>query len=138
VDQPYPGLRPFMRGENLIFFGREGQTDELIGRLRMNHFLAVLGSSGSGKSSLVRAGLLPALESGLMAGAKPHWKMAVIRPGEHPIRNLAEALAELVARPDDPSFQVFSPKMMIETMLLASSFGLKEAAMGQPGCGADE
>lgn len=130
IAQPYPGLRPFLRGENLIFFGREGQTDELIGRLRQNHFLAVLGSSGSGKSSLVRAGLLPALESGLMAGARPHWKMAVIRPGERPIRYLAAALADLVAHPDDPGYQVIPASTMLETMLQASSFGLQEAALG--------
>jgi hypothetical protein len=130
VDFPYPGLRPFLRRENLIFFGREGQTDALIERLRVNHFLAVLGSSGSGKSSLVRAGLLPALESGLMAGARSHWKMAVIRPGEKPIAYLANALAELVSKPDDPDYQVIPARMMLETMLLSSSFGLKEAALG--------
>ncbi|MEY3445227.1 MAG: hypothetical protein RLZZ519_3508, partial [Bacteroidota bacterium] len=130
VEQPYPGLRPFLRRENLIFFGREGQTDSLIERLRQNHFLAVLGSSGSGKSSLVRAGLLPALESGLMAGARSHWKMAVIRPGERPIAYLSNALAELVSNPDDPGYKLIPANMMLETMLLSSSFGLKEAALG--------
>lgn len=130
VDKPYPGLRPFLRNENLIFFGREGQTDELIERMRRHHFLAVLGSSGSGKSSLVRAGLLPALEGGLMAGARTHWKMAVIRPGERPIHRLAVALADLVARPDDPSYKIIPPTLMLETMLGSSSYGLKEAAMG--------
>ncbi|HEX2900505.1 MAG TPA: hypothetical protein VHS96_12360, partial [Bacteroidia bacterium] len=130
VEQPYPGLRPFLRRENLIFFGREWQTDALIERLRQNHFLAVLGSSGSGKSSLVRAGLLPALESGLMAGARSHWKMAVIRPGERPIAYLANALAELVANPDDPGYKVIPAPMMLQTMLMSSSFGLKEAALG--------
>ncbi|MFM2377155.1 MAG: hypothetical protein RLZZ165_2252, partial [Bacteroidota bacterium] len=127
---PYPGLRPFRTEETLIFFGREGQTDELVARLRRKHFLAVLGSSGSGKSSLVFAGLLPSLGSGLMLGARPHWKMAVMRPGEHPVRNLTEALAPLVANPEDPDFQVLPPVEMLSTMLNASSFGLKEAAMG--------
>lgn len=56
---PYPGLRPFETDENFLFFGRDGQSNELLRRLRSKRFLAVVGPSGSGKSSLVRAGLLP-------------------------------------------------------------------------------
>ena len=130
VSKPFPGLRPFLRDENLIFFGREGQTDELIARLKRNHFLAVLGASGSGKSSMVRAGLLPALEGGLMAGARAKWKMAVFRPGDRPIHEMALALSGLINAAEDPSFQVISPLEMISTMLDASSYGLKEAALG--------
>ena len=66
---PYPGLRPFTRGEADIFFGRETLTDTLVDRLEHSHFLSVVGASGCGKSSLVRAGLLDALESGFMASA---------------------------------------------------------------------
>ena len=61
ASRPYPGLRPFSREEADCFFGREDQIDQLLDRLAETHFLAVLGTSGSGKSSLVRAGLLPAL-----------------------------------------------------------------------------
>jgi hypothetical protein len=64
---PFPGLRPFETNEYRLFFGREGQSDELIRRLQRSRFLAVVGTSGSGKSSLVRAGLLPALLGGMMA-----------------------------------------------------------------------
>jgi hypothetical protein len=130
IEAPFPGLRPFLSYENLIFFGRDGQSNELIHRLRQNHFLAVLGSSGSGKSSLVRAGLQPDLESGLMAGVCPNWKIATMRPGDRPIANLAEELAKLVSDPDDVGFQVIPARSMIMTMLQASSFGLKEAALG--------
>src|SRR5512144_1969088 len=63
---PYPGLRPFRSDESDIFFGREAQTDEMVQRLKTSRFLAVVGTSGCGKSSLVRAGLLAALETGLM------------------------------------------------------------------------
>lgn len=66
---PFPGLRPFEPDENHLFFGREGQTDELLRRLKRTRFLAIVGTSGSGKSSLVRAGLLPALYSGFMTRA---------------------------------------------------------------------
>ncbi|KAB8317003.1 hypothetical protein SD81_024120, partial [Tolypothrix campylonemoides VB511288] len=89
---PFPGLRPFEAHENDVFFGREGQTDELLRRLRRHRFLAVVGTSGSGKSSLVRAGLLPALFSGFMTKAGSSWRVAVMRPGNDPIANLAQAL----------------------------------------------
>ena len=56
---PFPGLRPFEMEDKFLFFGREEQVGELLARLRKSQFLAVLGPSGSGKSSLVRAGLLP-------------------------------------------------------------------------------
>ena len=63
---PFPGLRPFEFNESHLFFGREDQSKELLYKLRMNRFVAVVGTSGSGKSSLVRAGLLPLLGQGLM------------------------------------------------------------------------
>jgi hypothetical protein len=89
---PYPGLRPFEQHESDIFFGREEQTDELLRRLGATRFLAAIGPSGCGKSSLVRAGMMAALETGFMAGAGPQWRMAVLRPGSRPIDNLAAAL----------------------------------------------
>lgn len=75
---PYVGLRPFERHESLLFFGREEQVDQLLDKLGEIHFLAVLGLSGSGKSSLVRAGLLPALEAGGLAQDALLW--ADLRP----------------------------------------------------------
>ncbi len=94
LSNPFPGLRPFETDEYGLFFGREGQSDALIERLQRSHFLAVVGTSGSGKSSLVRAGLLPALRGGMMAGAGSGWRIAIMRPGSDPIGNLASALAE--------------------------------------------
>ncbi len=66
---PFPGLRPFEPDEDHLFFGREKEIDELLRRLRATRFLQVVGASGSGKSSLVRSGLIPALHSGFMARA---------------------------------------------------------------------
>lgn len=55
---PFPGLRPFTENESDFFFGRGEHIVELLSRLESNHFVAVVGSSGCGKSSLVRAGLV--------------------------------------------------------------------------------
>lgn len=89
---PFPGLRPFELDEEHLFFGREGQADELLRRLNRTHFLAVVGTSGSGKSSLVRAGLLPSLYSGFLPDASSGWRVAILRPGSAPMANLAAAL----------------------------------------------
>lgn len=89
---PFPGLRPFDFDESHLFFGRDGQSEQLISKLGRTRFLAVVGTSGSGKSSLVRAGLLPSLLGGFMSSAGSDWKIAIMRPGNDPIGNLAKAL----------------------------------------------
>ena len=87
--QPYPGLRAFERYESCIFFGRQLQVDELLTRLKQHHFLAVTGASGSGKSSLVKAGLLAGLEKGYMGEVGSRWSIAEMRPGGQPFTRLA-------------------------------------------------
>src|SRR6266446_7034004 len=89
---PYPGLRPFRQEETDIFFGREEHTDQLLERLADHRFLAVTGLSGCGKSSLVRAGLIPALNRGFVAEAGHRWRVAEIRPGRAPFARLASGL----------------------------------------------
>ena len=83
---PFPGLRPFREDEEYLFFGRENQVDAMVDKLAATHFLAVVGTSGSGKSSLVNCGLRPALHGGLMARAGTSWRMAQFRPGNDPMR----------------------------------------------------
>jgi len=87
----YPG-RPFRRDESLYFFGRQEHVDELLGRLEETTFLAVVGLSGSGKSSLVFAGLVPALERGHLQGAGATWRIAEMRPGSDPLDALSRCL----------------------------------------------
>ena len=94
---PYPGLRSFTREETDLFFGREGCVDDMVDRLAETRFLAVLGASGSGKSSLVKTGLLDALEIGLLHHAGSRWLIADFRPGDRPIHNLAEGLLRATA-----------------------------------------
>jgi tetratricopeptide (TPR) repeat protein len=89
---PYPGLRSFHRDETNLFFGRDDCIDLLVGRLAKTRFLAVLGSSGTGKSSLAKTGLLSALQMGLMYEAGSRWRFVEFEPGAAPIRNLAEQL----------------------------------------------
>jgi hypothetical protein len=91
---PFPGLRPFNDNEDFLFFGRDGQISEVLRRLKGARFLAVVGSSGSGKSSLIRAGLIPSLHRGAMTSAGSNWEVIYTRPGGAPIGNLARSLAE--------------------------------------------
>jgi tetratricopeptide (TPR) repeat protein len=122
VSNPFPGLRPFETDENNLFFGRDGQSDELLERLRRSRFLAVVGTSGSGKSSLIRAGLLPALFGGLMGDAGSGWRIAIQRPGGDPIGNLAQALSDKSVFGAETNSEI--QKTLIETTLRRSSIGL--------------
>jgi WD40 repeat protein/DNA-binding SARP family transcriptional activator len=88
---PFKGLVPFEAADAPYFFGRERLVAELVARLVGAPLLGVVGPSGSGKSSAVRAGLLPALASGVLPGSQD-WPQRVIRPGEHPMRQLDRAL----------------------------------------------
>ncbi|MDA7632408.1 ATP-binding protein, partial [Verrucomicrobia bacterium] len=123
MKNPFPGLRPFDFEDNPYFFGRDQQTTELTTRLRKNRFVAVVGTSGSGKSSLVRAGLLPQLLRGRMSGAGSSWETAIMRPGGDPLTNLAEAIvgADLY----DSSLEDIIPQ--VRTTLTRSGMGLVES-----------
>jgi hypothetical protein len=92
TTNPYVGLRPFDVDESLLFFGRNDQTLELLQRLHMHHFVAVVGSSGCGKSSLLRAGLIPALKAGYLVDDSDKWLIAIMKPGQNPLYNLAESI----------------------------------------------
>ena len=93
---PYKGLARFEAADAANFFGRERLVAELVAQLAESPLLAVVGPSGSGKSSLVRAGLLPALAAGVLPGGQ-RWRATVLCPGAHPARELARRLHD--ARP---------------------------------------
>src|SRR5690242_11202911 len=93
---PYIGLRAFEETDHLLLFGREAQVVSLLRKLEDRRFVAVVGSSGSGKSSLVRAGLLPALREGFMDGYTD-WLTLLMRPGSRPYERLADAVTEATA-----------------------------------------
>ncbi|HKW82454.1 MAG TPA: ATP-binding protein, partial [Burkholderiaceae bacterium] len=123
---PFPGLRPFEADDTHVFFGRDGQSTALIALLARTRFVGVVGTSGSGKSSLVRAGLLPQLEGGLMASAGPNWRIAVTTPGDAPIHHLASALcdARVLGRKGDDRLVRAA---QIEAVLRRGSRGLLDA-----------
>jgi WD40 repeat protein/DNA-binding SARP family transcriptional activator len=92
---PFRGLAPFDAAHAEYFFGRERLVAELVARLVGSTLLAVVGPSGSGKSSAVRAGLLPALAGGVVPGSE-RWRRAVMRPGARPLAELSRTLARTV------------------------------------------
>ncbi|MEL7006366.1 MAG: trypsin-like peptidase domain-containing protein, partial [Bacteroidota bacterium] len=92
TECPYKGLRAFNEQDSNFFYGRQSAIENLIKKLENNpNFLAILGPSGSGKSSLVRAGLIPALRAGRLRGIKS-WEIVIIRPEEDLVTANAEFL----------------------------------------------
>jgi WD40 repeat protein/class 3 adenylate cyclase len=94
VACPYKGLAAFEADDAEYFFGREELVAELTARLAGTRFLAVVGPSGSGKSSVVRAGLLPEVWAGALPGSED-WQTLVLTPGAHPLNELAVRLSAL-------------------------------------------
>ncbi len=91
---PYVGLRTFQPDDAELFFGRDAEVQEILTRLVRSGIVAVVGPSGIGKSSTVRAGLLPALERGAIPDSDT-WIPMIITPGSAPLEALAHELAEL-------------------------------------------
>jgi hypothetical protein len=93
--RPYLGLRAFSEEDSAFFFGREAFTERLVGAMERTPFLAVVGPSGSGKSSVVQAGLIPALRKGALMGSEA-WEFVVFRPGKNPLKQVATPLVSLL------------------------------------------
>ena len=89
---PFKGLASFESADADFYFGRERLVAELVARLVGATFLAIVGPSGSGKSSVLRAGVLPSLKSGVLPGSEG-WAQVQMRPGEHPLASLRRALS---------------------------------------------
>ncbi|MCA4900694.1 MAG: High-affnity carbon uptake protein Hat/HatR [Bacteroidota bacterium] len=128
TDNPFPGLRPFKIEESHLFFGREGQSDEVLLKLSKSRFVGVIGPSGSGKSSFIYCGVLPILYGGFLTDASPNWEVIVTRPGSSPIDNLSESLLKTakdynLADTEDKKIK----RTIVSTLLRSSSLGLVEA-----------
>jgi WD40 repeat protein len=103
---PFPGLRPFTPEESDLFFGREGESDEVLSKLLKNRFVTVMGASGTGKSSLIYCGVLPGIKK-LKENSKG-WRIVSFRPGSDPFGNLTEALGESFSIPDSKKIGAIS------------------------------
>ncbi len=102
---PYPGLRPYEESEEPLFFGRAEQAADMLMRLGERRFLAVVGASGAGKSSIVRAKLIPNVRRGRLDNSTD-WIVLMMRPGHTPYRRLAGAiLAEMAPAAGDHAFE---------------------------------
>jgi WD40 repeat protein len=117
---PYLGLRAFAESDRELFFGRDGLTAKLISRLaepRPNRFLAVVGPSGSGKSSVIQAGLVPALRTGAIPGSAD-WYFTAMTPGGRPFDELAAAISRVAVTPfPDAAGQLQADPMSLSGMV---------------------
>lgn len=107
LDNPYKGLRAFQEHDHTDFYGRDVLTDDLLRRLELSadRFLAVVGPSGSGKSSVVRAGMVPRLRKGAIASSD-NWFIVEMFPGSKPFVELEAALLRIAASTPNNLLQI--------------------------------
>lgn len=126
---PFPGLRPFTVDECHLYFGREGQVDDILLKLSRNRFVCVMGYSGSGKSSLMACGLVPVLYGGFVTHSGPHWHVIIARPGTSPFENLSEAVVDYLIlhnRIQESDRQIH--RAIVTSVLRSGSHGLVEVS----------
>ena len=126
-DCPYPGMVPFTEKQADVFFGRDTEIADGVERLRQHPFLTVIGPSGSGKSSLIYAGIIPALRKSKRFGAG-EWDVRILRPGAKPLTALAEALA---ASPEQLASATFNQRTLLFVDQFEELFTLAETAEAQ-------
>ena len=155
---PYIGLRYFSEADAQFFYGRDEHVIELLGKLASHRFVSVLGSSASGKSSLVRAGLLPELRSGMIPQAGANWKVVEFKPGRDPLGELSGALGKALdienarAMVEEGPLGIvravaaakFEPGLRTNVLIIADQFEevfrfqREEAAQGRGGAAAEQ
>ena len=119
---PFIGLKAFSKAERSFFFGRSKEVKEVLRKYKSTRLLAIVGPAGSGKASMIKAGILPELESGYEGQAGTNWGIAMFSPGLNPIGNMANALAKRNVLTPDIKAEPNSNK--IEEVLRRSSMGL--------------
>ncbi|MCZ4409835.1 hypothetical protein O3Q51_13525 [Cryomorphaceae bacterium 1068] len=120
-SNPFVGLRAFDPNESQLFFGREEHVSDVRAKLESNHFVAVVGTSGTGKSSLIRAGVLPSIASENENDESPNWHIVSMKPGNDPLGNLSKSVSG--------KFQSLDEDKTL-TLIKRSSLGLVQAMRG--------
>jgi eukaryotic-like serine/threonine-protein kinase len=111
---PFRGLGRFEEGDRDVYFGRAGEVAAALDLLRGLGLLALIGASGSGKSSLARAGVLPRVAEGALGGWPERWDTAIVTPGNDARGSVAAALAAL--DPPLPGAWAMTPEALIEAL----------------------
>ena len=131
---PYRSLRYFREEDAPFFFGRSAFIDKLADAVQSHSFVGVVGASGSGKSSLVRAGLIPCLRQGL---GRHVWEVVTLVPGDRPLRALAVALSPLLEPETPPGIRNLENVGILKDFLERGENDLRdlveEALKKQPG-----
>jgi len=126
---PFPGLRPFTMEECYLFFGREGQVDDILLKLSRHRSVAVMGYSGSGKSSLMFCGVLPVLYGGFVTQTGPFWSIIHSRPGNSPLTNLTNSILDgLIQSKRIEEEDIHIHRAIINSILRSGPHGLVEIA----------
>ncbi len=127
---PYKGLAYFDCNEEdpKYFYGREKLTDKLLDHVRQSNFLAIVGASGSGKSSVLRAGLIYQLQQGRKLSGSDQWQIYIVRPGEHPLQSLALAFVDANLSPVERAKQLEDA----EDLIKQGATGLRRLAQASP------
>jgi WD40 repeat protein len=127
---PFPGLRSFKYEESHLYFGRDNQIEMVLNKLIKHRFVAVVGTSGIGKSSFLYCGLFPTLFGDYQTEYSNKWEVCTFRPGESPIKNLAQSITDEAVK-NNPELDAEMTFNVEYSTLMSSSTGLVDAFKGK-------
>jgi energy-coupling factor transporter ATP-binding protein EcfA2 len=123
---PFVGLKPYTKETSNFYFGREQEVENLLGVLQKNKLVTLSGASGTGKTSLINAGLIPRLKKGFVGQAGKDWSITSFRPGIEPLLNLSHALTASTVLKVDLKSNTTDRKYYSEIISNFGSLGIVE------------